>query len=76
MVVYQGLPVLYQCILTPCDAVYEGLSDKQKRIAEVMFRTLTKRVDIQRDTHRPLPLAKIVALPGAAFEDERITGLD
>lgn len=38
------------------------INDKQKHIAEMMFRALTERADRQRDTRRPQPLAEIVEL--------------
>ena len=51
------------------DEIYASLNDKQKHIAEVLFRALTERADAQRDTRRPQPLTEIVDLTGANFDE-------
>jgi hypothetical protein len=52
------------------DEIYGKLiMNEQKQIAEILFRSLTERGDAQRDTRRPTPLADIIELTGATFDE-------
>ncbi|MCP4108645.1 MAG: hypothetical protein GY749_24370 [Desulfobacteraceae bacterium] len=51
------------------DGIYNGLPDSQKRIAEVMFRSLSKRDTEQRDIRRPVRLGRVADLAGAGWKE-------
>ncbi|MCP4350476.1 MAG: hypothetical protein GY795_33825 [Desulfobacterales bacterium] len=51
------------------DGIYNGLPDSQKRIAEVMFRSLSKRDTEQRDIRRPVRLGRVADLAGADWKE-------
>jgi hypothetical protein len=72
---YEEIGGLKNALSNHADKTFEKLSPEQRRIAEIMFRGLTERGDAQRDTRRPLPLAEIVALTEASF-DEVVTVID
>ncbi|MGY6276133.1 nSTAND1 domain-containing NTPase [Methylomonas sp. MgM2] len=51
------------------DEAYGKLSDRQKRIAEMLFRRLSERGTDQRDIRRPTSASEIVALADASLEE-------
>jgi YD repeat-containing protein len=51
------------------DEAYGNLSDRQKCIAEMLFRRLSERGTDQRDIRRPTIASEIVALAGVSLEE-------
>jgi WD40 repeat protein len=50
------------CLNDHVEEAYNELTEKQKGIAEIMFRALTERSEEKRDTRRPASLGKIAQL--------------
>jgi tetratricopeptide (TPR) repeat protein len=63
---YEAIGGFANALSRHANEVYDGLTDEQKQIAEILFRSLTERGDTQRDTRRPIQLAKIIELTGAS----------
>jgi WD40 repeat protein len=57
---------LRQALQDHAEEAYGGLDPDQRRIAEVLFRSLTQRGPEERDTRRPVPLGEVAELAGAA----------
>lgn len=66
---YDAVGTLANALSRHADEVYESLNDRQKQIAEVMFRRLTERGVGQPDTRRPAKLGDVADVAGATTED-------
>lgn len=66
---YQASGGLSNALSNHADEVYNALTKRQKQIAEIIFRNLTERGDVQRDTRRPTKLAQLIELTDATFSD-------
>jgi energy-coupling factor transporter ATP-binding protein EcfA2 len=66
---YAAVGTLANALSNHADEVYGSLDDRQKEIAEVMFRRLTDRGEDRRDTRRPTRLAEIAEVAGATPEE-------
>jgi hypothetical protein len=51
------------------DEAFEGLDDRQRAIAETLFRILSERAPGNRDIRRPTAAGEVAALAGASLEE-------
>jgi energy-coupling factor transporter ATP-binding protein EcfA2 len=72
---YDAIGGLTNALSSHADEIYNSLSDEQKHIAEIIFRSLTERTDAQPDTRRPTPLVQITELTGVS-DSEVIAVID
>jgi hypothetical protein len=56
---YKAIGTLSEALSNHADEVYGSLTERQKHVAEIMFRRLTERGVGQRDTRRPARLGDI-----------------
>ncbi len=66
---YEAIGGLTNALSRHADEVYDQLTKEQRRIAELLFRSLTERGDAQRDTRRTTPLAEIIELTSVSFAE-------
>ncbi len=65
---YERVGGLDQALSQHADEAFASLDDIQKRIAEILFRSLCERGADQRDTRRPTPVREIAARAGVTPE--------
>ncbi|MEW5804517.1 MAG: ATP-binding protein [bacterium] len=61
---YEAIGGLENALSNHADEAFEELDEKQKTIAEVLFRSLSERSESLRDTRRPSRLSEIVKVAG------------
>ncbi|MCV6638368.1 MAG: syntaphilin domain-containing protein [Thiotrichaceae bacterium] len=65
---YEQIGGLQNALSEHVDSVYFSLSEEQQRITQVLFIQLTERVDMQRDTRRPMRLSVIAEQAGVDWQ--------
>jgi WD40 repeat protein len=65
---YKTIGGMESALSKHADEAFNELDEKQKLIAEVLFRSLSERSETQRDTRRPSRLSEIAAVAGVTSE--------
>jgi AAA ATPase domain len=63
---YEKVGTLFHCLSDHAEEVYRDLTEQQKRIAEILFRSITQ-VYKNRKIRRPRPFGELASLPGMSM---------
>ncbi|MEW5804521.1 MAG: WD40 repeat domain-containing protein, partial [bacterium] len=66
---YEAIGGLEKALSNHADEAFDELEERQKPIAETLFRSLTERSITRRDTRRPTRLSKVAAITGVDPEE-------
>ncbi len=65
---YEAIGGLENALSNHADEAFDELDEEQKRLAEILFRSLSDRSTGRRDTRRPVKLAEVAAVAGVSPE--------
>ncbi len=66
---YKQIGGLENALSQHADIAYASLDSAQQKIAEILFRSLTERTSLHRDTRRPVILSTVATLANVSWQE-------